>query len=104
MEKDLSELIEYLDKKFSGVDKHFEEVDEKFDRLFDVFATKEDLQEVKKEMATKDNANQLLTSVDAYAHKADAFFQEMVALSHQYNRHEKWIQMLAEKLGVKLEY
>ena len=78
MEKDLSELIEYLDKKFSNIDEKFDEQRKDFVAL--------------------------QTGVDAYAHKADAFFQEMVMLSHQYNRHEKWIQMLAEKLGVKLEY
>jgi len=78
MDKDLSELIEYLDGKFTEVDKKFVEQRKDF--------------------------NSLQTSVDAYAHKADAFFQELVMLGHQYNRHEKWIQMLAEKLGVKLEY
>ncbi len=72
------ELIEYLDKQFGDINQKFIEQKKEF--------------------------NSLQTSVDAYAHRADAYFQEMVMLSHQYNRHEKWIQMLAEKLNVKLEY
>ena len=46
----------------------------------------------------------LQTSVDAYAHKADAYFQEMVMLSNQNKRHEKWLLLIAEKIGMKLEY
>ena len=29
-------------------------------------------------------------------------FQEMVALSHKVDRHEKWLQEIAEKVGIKL--
>ena len=41
--------------------------------------------------------------VDAYATKADTYFQEMVMLSHKVNRPEKWILQLAEKAGVHLK-
>jgi len=78
MNNDYSELIKYLDEKFINVDYKFDEI-------------------------KKDFIN-LQTSVDAYAKRADAYFQEMVALSHKINRHEKWIQQIAEKLGIKLEY
>lgn len=64
----------------------------------EVFTTKEDLEELKQMFSN------LQSSVDAYAKRADTYFQEMVALSHKVNRHEKWIQQIAEKLGVKLEY
>lgn len=47
---DYSELIEYLDKKFSGIDREFKEVKEDF--------------------------NNLQVSVDAYAKKADDFFKK----------------------------
>jgi len=46
----------------------------------------------------------LQTSVDTYAKKADTYFQEMVMLSHKVDRHEKWLHLVAEKLGIKLEY
>ena len=78
MKEDFSELIGYLDGKFVRIDEKFDEMKKDF----------VDLQ----------------TSVDAYAKKADAYFQEMLMLSHKVDRHEKWIQQLAEKLGVKLEY
>ena len=97
MNQDFSELIKYLDKKF-------EKIEERFKRLFDIFATKEDLKKSVANLSTKEDFNNLLNAVDAYAKKADTYFQEMVALSHKIDRHEKWIQQLADKLGVKLEY
>ena len=84
MNQDSSELIEYLDEKFSNID-----------------AKLDNLQENK---ADKSDVNILVNAIDGYAKKADAFFQEMVALSHKVDRHEKWLHQLAEKLGVKLEY
>lgn len=78
MNQDFSELVKYLDEKFTHIDKRFDEI--KMDFV--------DLQ----------------TSVDAYAKRADTYFQEMVALSHRVDRHEKWIRKIAEKLGIKLEY
>lgn len=104
-----------IDERFDGIDKRFDnfgkevgerfnEVDNKFDRLFDVFAAEDDFLEIRKEMMTQNDKHQLLMSIDNYARKADTFYQELVMLSHQHNRHEKWILMLAEKLGVKLEY
>jgi len=42
--------------------------------------------------------------VDAYAHKADAYFQEMVMMSHDLKRHERWIIEIAKKVGVTLDY
>ncbi len=125
MNKDLSKLTKYLDQKFSRIDERFEEVDKRFDeadkrftriderfdeiderflKLFDIFATKEDLKEAVKKLSTKEDFNRLLTAVDSLSKKADAYFQEMVMLSHKVDRHEKWIQQIAEKVGVKLEY
>jgi len=42
--------------------------------------------------------------VDEYAKKANTYFQEMVALSHKVNRIEKWVQQIADKVGIKLDY
>jgi len=68
----------------------------------EVFPTKGDFEDFREEM--RKSFSDLQTSVDAYAKKADTYFQEMVALSRKVDRHEKWIKQLAEKLGVKLEY
>jgi len=117
MNQDFSELIEYLDEKFQKIDggfkrvdqrfqkidERFEQIDQRFQKLFDVFATKEDLKEATEKLATKEDFDNLFNSVDAYAKKADTYFQEMVMLAHKVDRHEKWIRQIAEKLGVKLE-
>jgi uncharacterized coiled-coil DUF342 family protein len=66
MNEDLTELIKYLDEKFTRIDQRFDEM-------------------------KKDFVN-LQTSVDAYAKKADTYFQEMVMLAHKVDRHEKWIR------------
>jgi len=77
---------------------------EDIEKLISVFATKDDLKEAVRNLSTKDDFNNLLNAVDAYAKKADTYFQEMVMLSHKVDRHEKWIQQVAEKLDLKLEY
>jgi len=70
----------------------------------EVFVTKEDLKEAVSPLATKEDVVNLQTSVDAYAKKADKYFQEMLMLSHKVDRLEKWIHQIAEKIGMKLEY
>jgi len=84
MNNDFSELIQYLDEKFSKIDIQ--------------------LEYIKENKTDKSDFNNLLTAVDSYAHKADGYFQEMVALTHKVDRHEKWLLEIAEKLGVKLKY
>lgn len=68
----------------------------------EVFATKEDLEKLKEDI--RSDISNLQIAVDAYAKKADTYFQEMVMLSHKIDRHEKWFQQVAEKIGIKLEY
>ena len=65
-------------------------------------ATKEDLNQFEKEL--KGEFNQLQTAVDNFAKKTDNYFQEVAALNSKVNRHEKWIQSLASKLEINLEY
>ncbi len=94
MKEDYSELIEYLDQKFASIDGNLLTLNEKIIAMDEKLETKAD----------KDDVNNLLTAVDGYAKKADTFFQEMVALSHKVDRHERWFHEIADKLGVKLEY
>ena len=84
MKSDFSELIQYLDEKFFKIDAQ--------------------LSDIKENKADKSDVGELLTEIDAYAQKADTYFQEMVMLSHKVDRHEKWLQEIAEKLGIKLNY
>ena len=67
-----------------------------------VFATKEDLASFHDDI--REDYSKLQESVDSYAKKADAYFQEMLMLSNKIDRHEKWLHAMADKLGIKLEY
>ncbi|HLC44588.1 MAG TPA: hypothetical protein VJK50_01980 [Patescibacteria group bacterium] len=78
--------------------------DQDIAKLIEVFVTKDDLKEAVTNLSTKEDSNHLLNAVDAYAKKADTYFQEMVALSHKVNRIEKWVQQIADKVGIKLDY
>jgi len=112
MDKDYSELIEYLDHKFSGVDDKFSGVgdkfsgvDDKFDLVSDRFSGVERfLEDLKENKADKKDIRDLTSAVDAYAKRADDYFQEMIMLGHKVDRHEKWIQQIAGKLDIKLSY
>ncbi len=77
-------------------------------KLTDIFATREELLELfptKNEFEElRQDFRDLQSAVDAYAHKADVYFQEMVVLTHKVDRLEKWIHQIAEKAGIKLEY
>ena len=85
MKEDYKELVEYLDKKFVKIDDHFVEVDKKFINVEKRLVT------IEENKADKTDISNLLNAVDVYAHKADKFFEELVMLSHQVKRHEKWL-------------
>lgn len=98
MSDDHKELIEYLDEKFLGVENRFEKVDQRFleiEHRFDRIDQRFD------EMGQ--DFNDLQAAVDAYAKRADAYFQEMTMLSAKVDRLERWIQQVAEKTGVQLK-
>lgn len=77
--------------------------DEDVKKLIEVFTTREEMKEMIAALVTKEEFSNLQNSVDAYAKKADTFFQEMVMLAHKVDRHEKWLHQIAEKLGIQLE-
>jgi len=98
MDEDYSELIKYLDKKFSKIE---EDISNLQVRVLD------NLAEIKKNreiMATKVEVNKLVDAVDAYMKQGDEYRQEVVALGNKVDRHDKWIHILAERLNLKLEY
>ena len=105
MNGDLSELIKYLDEKFAAVDGRFQEVDQSFDRAFEVFATKDDTKEIKQELVSlREVVQALAISVDRLVKAVSDLKTEYSVISHQLTRHEKWIQQLAEKIGINLEF
>lgn len=119
MNKDYSELVDFLgknfdkiekrfvdiDKRFVSIDKRFDNVDKRFDtidsRLVNVETKLDDLQENK---ADKKDVTNLLDAVDSYAAKSDKYSQEMTVASYKVERHEQWIHQIADKVDVKLGY
>jgi hypothetical protein len=68
----------------------------------EVFPTKVDFESFKDEY--KESFSDMQKSVDAYAVKADKYFQEHSMLSNKVDRHGKWIEKLSKTAKVKLEY
>jgi len=82
MNQDFSKLIEYLDKRFTKIDKG--------------------LKDLKQTKADKSDVRELLNSVDRLAKSLEIYHDEQKALSFKIDQHEKWIQQMAEKIGIKL--
>jgi hypothetical protein len=78
--------------------------DQDIQKFIEVFATRDEVATKKDLGELKNDFSNLQGAVESYISKADAYFQEMVALSHKVDRHEKWIMQIADKLGVRLEY
>ena len=79
MNKDFSELVEYLDKKFAET------------------AKQKDLD------ILKERVDSLIDSIDRLAKLITDYYQEQMAIKAKMDIHEKWIFQLAEKLGLKLQ-
>ncbi len=78
---------------------------EDIQKLLEVLATKEDVREIRTGLADlKETVHELVTAIDRLAKAVDDLRIEYSAMAMQLSRHEKWIQQLAEKLGIKLEY
>lgn len=84
MDKDHSELIEYLDERFTKID--------------------ENLENLKETKADKKDVQDLVNSIDRLAKSMEIYHDEYVALTAKVDKHEKWFQQVAEKLGIKLNY
>ncbi len=103
MEQDIKQLIEATDQKIDTMDQKNED---RFIRLFEVaVATKEGVVELNKRVERLELAVEALTnSVDKIIKELTDLRTEYYAMSNQLTRHEKWIQMIAEKVGIKLGY
>ena len=102
---DETEFRKFVVKSFTKVDQRFEKMDQRFGSVdLRVGGIDQRLERLEETMADKNDINDLMNKIDAYAHKADGFFQETVMMSQEMKRHEKWIQQLAKKMGVTLDY
>ena len=95
MDKDYDKLIKYLDKKFQKTTSK-EAITDLTNRVISI-------EEKVETLSTKKDLNNLRNSIDAYAKKADTYFQEMVMLAHKVDRLERWINQIAKKVGVRLK-
>ena len=78
---------------------------EDIQKMIEVFATKEDIRDLKQDMGSlRESVHALITSIDRLAKAIEDMHQEFLAVSGKVDRHEKWIHQMAEKLGIKLEY
>ena len=78
-----------------------EDIQKLLNALPQFFVTREEM-DLKFE-AMHESFSELQVSIDAYAKKADAYFQEMVMLSHKVDRIESWVRKIAKETGVTLE-
>lgn len=92
MDKDYSELIQYLDEKFSVVNEKFDYIDKRFTEID------------KRLEAIEKRIDQLVNIIDKLTKSMSIYHDEYIALSAKVDKHEKWFQQLAEKLGIKLNY
>ncbi len=69
-------------------------IDKKFDAAYHMFAAKEDIKELKREIATKEDINKILTAVDGIAKKHQDFETELAANLGAHDRFETRIARL----------
>lgn len=72
--------------------------------LTDVFATREEVASKKDVAEIKESVNILTNAVDAFAKEALKNSQEITMWSNKVTRLEAHMKIIAEKVGVRLEY
>jgi hypothetical protein len=79
--------------------------EDEFTRLFRYMSQRFDAIEHRLDgMVTKDEFNRLVNTVDGLVGRLDTEATERAALTNQVDRHEGWIEQLADKADVKLNY
>lgn len=81
-------------------------LDEKdIQKLLEVLATKEDIKDLNQQFnGLQEMVQSLVVSVDKLVKAVSDLHQEYAMVTSKIDRHEKWIQKLADKLGIRLEY
>jgi archaellum component FlaC len=74
-------------------------------KLSEVLATKKDIKEIKTDIdGLREQIQALVTSVDKLVKEMIAVNQEKTMEKLQKERYERWFRLIADKLGIKLEY
>ncbi|MBU3964229.1 hypothetical protein KJ591_00090 [Patescibacteria group bacterium] len=78
---------------------------EDIQKIAEVCATKEDIKEMREDInGLRESVQFLVISVDGLVKAISDLKTEYISITSQIDRHDKWIQLLAEKLNLKLEY
>lgn len=71
----------------------------------EVISNKEEIVELKQDVAgLREMLQSLIVSVDKLVKSLGDLREEYLAISFKVDKHEKWFQQIADKLGLKLEY
>jgi len=74
-------------------------------KITSVVATKEDIEDIKKDInGLRESIQALTISVDKLVKAVDDLKTEYAMVKNQVDRHERWFQQVADKIGIKLEY
>lgn len=95
--KDIEKLVSILATK--------KDLENMADNSLKIFATKQDIQEIRSDVADlKELLQGLLVASDKMLKSMEILGAEYKAVSVQLTRHERWIKQLSEKLGVQLSF
>ena len=73
-------------------------------KLVTVLATKQEVQDLTSEVhSMRETLDSLLTAIDGLTKAIGNLQIEYAAITSQLNRHERWIQQIAQKAKIKLE-
>jgi cell shape-determining protein MreC len=94
--------------EFSGVNDRLDNLSDRVDHLIDFLhenmVTREELkqtiEELRSEVATKEELRVLVRSVDAFVKLSKDYYQELTIMSARVNRIEEWIQRAARQVGI----
>jgi len=77
--------------------------DQDIEKLSSVLASKNDVSEIRNEMADlKELVQGIIVSCDSLVNSMSSLKVEYAAISTQLSRHELWIKQIAEKVGIHL--
>lgn len=79
------------------------DLDKMAENSLEIFATKQDVKEIKEDLAIlKELVQGLIVSSDSIAKSIEKLVAEYAAISTQLSRHDRWIKQIAEKVGLNL--
>jgi len=88
----LTELYQYLDRRFDSIDERFAAMDERFDAMDERFDVVEERLEG------------IETTVNAIHQRLEHAEADQAAMKSQLDRHDRWHHQTAGKLGVRLDH